>query len=167
MALEEARRKAVEAGARDIPDGVMSVMALLKDEDAVRNTGIASVVVAVKPGDGSAREQAASSQRVLGGQANIAEEYATKRYRSNLINWGMIPFITDPADRAKLKVGSWVYVPGIRDALEKGLESVAARVFDAANAEDITLKMPDLTPEDREIILAGCLMNYYAKQNAQ
>jgi len=167
MALEEARRKAVEAGASDIPDDVMSVMALVKSEGAAANTGIASVVVAVKPGDGSAREQAASSQRVLGGQANIAEEYATKRYRSNLINWGMIPFIADPADRAKLKVGSWIYVPGIRSALEQGLESVAAKVIDGANTEEITLKMPGLTKEDRDIILAGCLMKYYAQQNAQ
>ncbi len=165
LALEEARRHALDAGGSEVPAEVMSVMALVNAENSPENTGIGSVVVAVKPGDGSAREQAASSQKVLGGQANIAEEYATKRYRSNLINWGMIPFIIDPEEREKLSVGDWIFIPGIRHALEDGRDSVHVKVISGAATMDITLKMPALAKEDREIILAGCLMNYYSRQN--
>ncbi|MFA7208396.1 MAG: hypothetical protein WC084_07010, partial [Synergistaceae bacterium] len=142
-----------------------SVLALTKTNDPLKNTGIGSTIFAVKPGDGSAREQAASSQKVLGGQANIAEEYATKRYRSNLINWGMIPFIIAREDREKLSVGDWIFIPGIRSAVMEGHDQIHAVVIHGASRTDITLKMPGLTREDREIILAGCLMNYYSLQN--
>lgn len=120
-------------------------------------TTYGSVVCAVKPGDGSAREQAASCQRVLGGSANIAEEYATKRYRSNLINWGMIPFIADKND---FKVGEFVYIKGIKKGLEKGEEEFTAKVL-GDNERTVKLKTGALTPSEREIILKGCLINFY------
>ncbi|MEG1603310.1 MAG: aconitase family protein, partial [Cloacibacillus sp.] len=138
------------------------------ESEMLGNTMIGSAIFAVKPGDGSAREQAASSQKVLGGQANFAEEYATKRYRSNLINWGMIPFIADKADREKFRVDDWVFIEGIRRAVKYGDESVEALIIGAdGKKETITLKMPGLTQDDRDIILAGCLMNYYANENKE
>ena len=122
-----------------------------------RVTTYGSVVCAVKPGDGSAREQAASCQRVLGGVANIAVEYATKRYRSNLINWGMIPFIAEKND---FKVGEYVYVKGIKRAILSGIESVTVEVM-GERKRKVVLKTGDLTPTEREIIIKGCLINYY------
>ena len=165
QALENNRRQMSDEKSGEIPFDLKSLLALTKTEKAIKNTQIGSVVVAVKPGDGSAREQAASSQKVLGGLANIAEEYATKRYRSNLMNWGMIPFIITPEDRLKLSVGDWLFIPGIRKAVEDGLDNVNATVIRGSSRTEVTLKMPDLTKEDRDIILAGCLMNYYAHQN--
>ena len=123
-------------------------------------TSYGSVVCAVKPGDGSAREQAASCQRVLGGVANIAEEYATKRYRSNLINWGMIPFIVDKND---FKVGEYVYVKGIKQAILSGAEKICAKIL-GDTPRDITLKVGNLTPTEKEIIIKGCLINYYRSE---
>ena len=124
-------------------------------------TGLGSAIFAVKPGDGSAREQAASCQKVLGGQANIALEYATKRYRSNLINWGMVPFTVEAA--ADLAVGDWIHIPGIRPAVREGAEQIAAFVIRDGARIPLTLKMEGLSPEDRGILLAGCLINYYAR----
>jgi aconitate hydratase len=121
------------------------------------------VIFAVKPGDGSAREQAASCQKVLGGQANIALEYATKRYRSNLINWGMLPFTIGKEDMAGLAVGDLTYIPGIRRAIQSGAERIAAFVIHAGKRRPLELIMEGLSQEDRDIILAGCLINYYAK----
>jgi len=122
--------------------------------------GLGSVVCAVKPGDGSAREQAASCQRVLGGAANIANTYATKRYRSNLINWGMLPFTTD-ADIGSFRSGEFIYVPGIRKVLENAGRTVSAyRITDGKLAE-LTLTLPELTDEERTILLRGCLINHY------
>ena len=122
-----------------------------------RKTTYGSVVCAVKPGDGSAREQAASCQRVLGGVANIAEEYATKRYRSNLINWGMIPFTVDKND---FKVGEYVYVKGVKAAIESGAEKINAEVL-GDNSRQVVLKTGALTPSEKEIIIKGCLINFY------
>ena len=116
-----------------------------------------SVVVSNKPGDGSAREQAASCQRVLGGVANICIEYATKRYRSNLINWGMLPFTTKKID---LKVGDYLYIPNIADAVATGEERVVAKVISGGKTHDIALELGTLTAEERKILLAGCLINY-------
>lgn len=123
-----------------------------------------SCVVAVKPGDGSAREQAASCQRVLGGVANIATEYATKRYRSNLINWGMLPFLCEGETFA---VGDYVYVEGIREAVETGADTIAAKHISAGVSKDITLSLGGLTPDEKKIILAGCLINYNKNKAAQ
>jgi aconitate hydratase len=135
-----------------------------KVHQLLRETGVGSVVFAVKPGDGSAREQAASCQKVLGGQANIAVEYATKRYRSNLINWGMLPFTVDPASSGDFKVDEFIYIPGIRQAVESGATEIPAWVIQTQGKTEIKLKLPKLTADERDIILAGCLINYYAKQ---
>lgn len=126
-------------------------------------TGLGSAIFAVKPGDGSAREQAASCQKVLGGQANIALEYATKRYRSNLINWGMAPFTIEETAAAGLAVGDWIYIPGIRRAVRDGAEGIAAFLIRGGVRAPLNLKMEGLSPEDREILLAGCLINHYAR----
>ena len=126
-------------------------------------TGLGSLVMALKPGDGSAREQAASCQRVLGGCANIAGEYATKRYRSNVVNWGMLPFVADGLKELDLQPGDRVYIPGIRALLEGDGESVQATVLRDGGETSVTLSLPGLTREERDIILAGCLINYYAE----
>ncbi|MCQ2509013.1 MAG: hydratase [Lachnospiraceae bacterium] len=124
------------------------------------NIGVGSTIFAVKPGDGSAREQAASCQKVLGGWANIANEYATKRYRSNLINWGMLPFLIEEGD-LPFANGDYLFVPGVRKAVEEKAEVITAYVVkdDAMTAFD--LRLGDLTDDEREIILKGCLINYY------
>ena len=130
---------------------VKPVMAAIKKQFSDvchENTGFGSTIFAVKPGDGSAREQAASCQKVLGGWANIANEYATKRYRSNLINWGMLPFIIDEGD-----------LP----AVEEKAEVIKAYKVDAENgslSDAFELRLGDLTDEERQIILKGCLINY-------
>ena len=125
------------------------------------NLGIGSTIFAVKPGDGSAREQAASCQKVLGGWANIANEYATKRYRSNLINWGMLPFITEEEHTAlSFKNGDYIFVPEVRKAVEEKAAEIKAYVV-GDSLKEITLKLGDMTEAEREIILKGCLINYY------
>ena len=126
---------------------------------------IGSLVYAVKPGDGSAREQAASCQRVIGGLANICREYATKRYRSNLINWGMLPFQMEA--EPDFEVGDYIYVPGIKAALDGDMKAIAAYVVPAeagAAAREISLHIADMTNEEREIVKAGCLINYNRKR---
>ena len=120
-------------------------------------TSYGSVVCSIKPGDGSAREQAASCQRVLGGVANIAKEYATKRYRSNLINWGMLPFLAEKND---FVVGEYVYIENVKSLVESGAKEFKAKVL-GENARNITLKMDALTDAEKQIILKGCLINYY------
>ena len=123
------------------------------------NLGIGSTIFAVKPGDGSAREQAASCQKVLGGWANIANEYATKRYRSNLINWGMLPLLI-PAGDLPFQNGDYIFLPRIRQAVADKAETITAYVVkDGLHKFD--LKLGDLTDDEREIILKGCLINYY------
>ena len=124
------------------------------------NFGIGSTIFAVKPGDGSAREQAASCQKVLGGWANIANEYATKRYRSNLINWGMLPFLIPEGD-LPFANGDYLLVPNVRKAIEDKLTDIEAYVVKDGELKPFTLKMGDLTEDERTIILKGCLINYY------
>ncbi len=128
-----------------------------------KTTGLGSLVMALKPGDGSAREQAASCQRVLGGCANLAQEYATKRYRSNVVNWGMLPFIVDDLANKNIQPGDRLYLPGIRALLEGDGEELTGTLIQNGAETPITLKLPGLTREERDIILAGCLINYYAK----
>jgi len=123
------------------------------------NTGIGSTIFAVKPGDGSAREQAASCQKVLGGWANIANGYATKRYRSNLINWGMLPFLIEEGE-LPFKNGDYLFVPDICKAIEEKQTEIKAYVIGEV-AKEFTLKMGELTDDERTIILKGCLINYY------
>ena len=122
------------------------------------NTGIGSTIYAVKPGDGSAREQAASCQKVLGGWANIAKEYATKRYRSNLINWGMLPFVLK--EEICFDNGDYLFVPNIIEAIKEKKTSIKAYVVNKSMKE-FELKLGELTDDEREIILKGCLINYY------
>ena len=136
----------------------------------ISEIGIGSIIFANKPGDGSAREQAASCQRVLGGAANIAREYATKRYRSNLINWGMIPFIYG-GDDLPFEIGDYIHILGVREAVKNKATSVRAyigrgeRAYEnKAGITEIELRLPELTDDEREIILAGCLINYYRAQ---
>ena len=128
------------------------------------STTVGSCIFANKPGDGSAREQAASCQKVLGGCANICYEYATKRYRSNCINWGIIPFTIDKTAGFSGKVGDWVYVPGVRSAVLGGEETISAKLISEEGVCDITLHCKGLTDEEKQIVTDGCLMNYYAKK---
>lgn len=127
-------------------------------------TNFGSAIFANKPGDGSAREQAASCQRVLGGAANFALEYATKRYRSNVINWGMLPFLMHEQDVALLDVGEYVFVPNVRDVLLGNVDSFKAYVIADGKANEITLAIGDMSQEEKEIIASGCLINFYASQ---
>lgn len=127
------------------------------------NTSFGSCVFANRPGDGSAREQAASCQKVLGGDANICYEYATKRYRSNCINWGIVPYTIDAEVPFEYQAGDYVFVPGIRQAILDGKEEIMAKVITANGVHDIKLHFANLTPAEREILAEGCLMNYYKK----
>ncbi len=123
------------------------------------NFGVGSTIFAVKPGDGSAREQAASCQKVLGGWANIANEYATKRYRSNLINWGMLPFVI-PEGELPFKNLDYLFIPGIKEAIENKSDSIKAYVVKDQGLIEFTMSLGELTDDEREIILKGCLINY-------
>jgi len=129
---------------------------------AIENTSVGSVVFAMKPGDGSAREQAASCQKVLGGFANIAVEYATKRYRSNLINWGMIPFTIPESEDINFEVGDYVFVEGIHDIIKSGQEDMEAQVISSKGNRKIKLQLKNLTKDEKQILLAGCLINFNA-----
>lgn len=120
-------------------------------------TEIGSMIYAVKPGDGSAREQAASCQRVIGGLANICKEYATKRYRSNVMNWGMLPF--QMKEEPEFEVGDYIYVPGIREALDGDMKEIKAYVV-GDSIKEISLYIADMTADEKKIVKAGCLINY-------
>jgi aconitate hydratase len=170
-ALENRRLELlIEGGpADDLLDGLSFFRSNEKPTPAeigrfVKETGLATVICAIRPGDGSAREQAASCQKVLGGQANIAVEYATKRYRSNLINWGMLPFTVEKERMADLAVDDFIDIPHIRQAIFNGEEKIVAFIVRDGNRTPLELKLGVLSPEDRDIILAGCLMNYYAQK---
>jgi len=126
-------------------------------------TGIGSVIVSNKPGDGSAREQAASCQRVLGGIANIAVDYATKRYRSNLINWGLVPFTASSRVVSKIAADNYIYIGSIKKAIRGKADTVKAKLISESSVSDIELKLSELTEQECGILLAGCLMNYYKK----
>ena len=157
-------QKAIEAGedAADAFPEVKDILETVKESYAdvtQDNLGIGSTIFAVKPGDGSAREQAASCQKVLGGWANIANEYATKRYRSNLINWGMLPFTIDKGE-LPFKNKDYIFVPDVRKAVEDKLTKIPAYVVNEGMKE-IILTLGELTDDEREIILKGCLINYY------
>lgn len=136
--------------------------ALAKVGASADNTSFGSCVFANKPGDGSAREQAASCQKVLGGDANICYEYATKRYRSNCINWGIVPFTIAKDTPFDYNTGDFVYIPGIREAILSGKEEIDAKVISKDGVKDIHLFFQNLTADEREILADGCLMNYYA-----
>ena len=158
-------QKAVEAGTcpLEVVEELKPVMETIEaafENVGKGNLGFGSTIFAVKPGDGSAREQAASCQKVLGGWANIANEYATKRYRSNLINWGMIPFIIDEGELPFQNL-DYLFIPGIREAIASGKTEFEAYVVKDGQMKPFTLKMGELTPDEKDIILKGCLINYY------
>ena len=139
-----------------------NVAAALKAVGAgAEDTSFGSCVFARKPGDGSAREQAASCQKVLGGDANICYEYATKRYRSNCINWGIVPFTIDPETAFDYESGDFVFVPGIRKAILAGAEEIDAQVITKDGVKPLHLYFRNLTAAERQILADGCLMNYY------
>ena len=157
-------QKAVMAGrcpAEEKPElkPVMEAVHTVCPDAGKENTGFGSTIFAVKPGDGSAREQAASCQKVLGGWANIANEYATKRYRSNLINWGMLPFLID-AGELPFTCLDYLFIPDIRSAVERAASEITAYVVKGAEMKPFTLRLGEMTQEERQIILKGCLINY-------
>ena len=157
----EKAREAGECIGEAFPE-ICKVMQKIKEvfpETCKKNTGFGSTIFAVKPGDGSAREQAASCQKVLGGWANIANSYATKRYRSNLINWGMMPFLIDEGE-LPFKNGDYLFIPDIREAVEGGTTEIKAYVV-GDSLKEFTLKLGEMTDDERTIILDGCLINYY------
>ena len=143
----------------EFPEMVGEAVQSTEESTKPRALGFGSTIFAVKPGDGSAREQAASCQKVLGGWANIANEYATKRYRSNLINWGMLPFLIQEGE-LPFKNLDYLFVPGIKNAVETKAEVIKAYVVKESGLEEFDLKLGDLTDEERQIILKGCLINY-------
>ena len=155
----------LERRAGNVPANVAE--ALAKVGASAENTSFGSCVFANKPGDGSAREQAASCQKVLGGDANICYEYATKRYRSNCINWGIVPFTISKETPFDYKPGDFVYVEGIREAILAGKEEIDAKVICAEGVKDIHLYFQNLTADERDILSKGCLMNYYAAQRSK
>ncbi len=140
-------------------DKVSEVIRTQFPEMSEKNTGFGSTIFAVKPGDGSAREQAASCQKVLGGWANIATEYATKRYRSNLINWGMLPFLIEQGE-LPFKNLDFIFIPDIKNAVEEKRNEIAAYAVKEDKLVEFTLRLGELTDEERQIILKGCLINY-------
>ena len=160
QALEASRA----AGA--VPPALAEVLKSLNlPESALARMHIGSVIFANKPGDGSAREQAASCQRVLGGCANICYEFATKRYRSNCVNWGMLPFTLAEGTAFDGDAGDFVYVPDVREKLARGDEEFPAVLVHKGEAQPITLYLKNTSAEERELLLTGCLMNHYAAQN--
>ncbi|MBQ4091362.1 MAG: hydratase, partial [Clostridia bacterium] len=160
-AKEAARREG------DTAPELMDILAKVGNAaELARNTQFGSCVFANKPGDGSAREQAASCQKVLGGFGNVCYEFATKRYRSNCINWGIMPFTIAPDSKFDYEPGDCIFVDGIRQALTDGKEEFYAKVVRrSGEVENITLYIKGLTDEEKQILLAGCLMNYYKIKN--
>ena len=156
----ELARRAGEDVTEALPE-LRSILDILKKDYEItnENTGIGSTIFAEKPGDGSAREQAASCQKVLGGWANISREYATKRYRSNLINWGMLPFLVDQED-LPFENGDYIFIPDIAEIIRSGGEEAKAYVVNKGMKE-FTVRTAALTEDERRIISDGCLINYY------
>ena len=164
--------KAVALQEKNRREGILSeklrfVLSKLGNVDTLaKSTQFGSCVFANKPGDGSAREQAASCQKVLGGFANVCYEFATKRYRSNCINWGIMPFTLAPDAKFEYESGDCIFVENIRDTIISGKEEYRAKVVRKNGAlEDITLYVKGLTDEEKQILLCGCLMNYYKEKN--
>ena len=163
----QAAQKAIQAGncpAEAVPElkpVIKTIKKTYPDVDKT-NLGVGSTIFAVKPGDGSAREQAASCQKVLGGWANIANEYATKRYRSNLINWGMLPFLI-PSGNLPFKNGDYLFFPGIRKAVEEKADVIKGYTVEGDSLKEFDVTLGELTDDEREIILKGCLINYNRK----
>ena len=155
----EEERLAGKAFTDDKLNEAIAILQAYDDDFKPELTEIGSAIYAVKPGDGSAREQAASCQRVLGGLANIAKSYATKRYRSNVMNWGMIPFIYED-ENIPFHKGDFLYIKGIKSVIEKGESSVKAVIVNENGTKEIELSLGAMTDEEKDIIVSGCLINY-------
>ena len=167
-ALEKARVAGKDVTAEEPAlAGVFEAIRTIPGQESVSAaaTEIGSMVYAVKPGDGSAREQASSCQRVIGGLANITKECATKRYRSNVMNWGTLPF--QMKGEPDFEVGDYVYVPGVRFALDGDLSNIAAYVIRDGKAEKISLYVDGMTADERKIVKEGCLINYNRDRKAK
>lgn len=161
--LEKAR--AAGKNPVDLEPELEKVYAQIKtiDPDMVpADTEIGSMIYCVKPGDGSAREQAASCQRVIGGLANICREYATKRYRSNVMNWGMLPF--QMKGEPEFEIGDYIYIPNVKVALDGDMQDIKAYVL-GEQVKEISLYIADMTPDEKKIVKAGCLINYNRNRN--
>lgn len=161
--LEKAR--AAGKNPVDLETELEKVYAQIKtiDPDMVpADTEIGSMIYCVKPGDGSAREQAASCQRVIGGLANICREYATKRYRSNVMNWGMLPF--QMKGEPEFEIGDYIYIPNVKVALDGDMQDIKAYVL-GEQVKEISLYIADMTPDEKKIVKAGCLINYNRNRN--
>ena len=171
--LYVARAKEVQKVQQSLPEGIAFDSVLVEfppilekiqqEYPAVssRNIGVGSTIFAVKPGDGSAREQAASCQKVLGGWANIANEYATKRYRSNLINWGMLPLLTkENHEELSFENGDYIFLPDVRQAVVEKADTIKGYVV-KESLQEVHFSLGELTDTEREIIMRGCLINYY------
>ena len=158
------RAKDVQKLTKDTPElaTVFDEISKITPEASKEDVEIGSMIYCVKPGDGSAREQAASCQRVLGGLANICSEYATKRYRSNVMNWGMVPF--QMKDEPEFGVGDYIYVPDVKKALDGDMKDIKAYVI-GDQVKEISLYISDMTPVEKEIVKAGCLINYNRNKN--
>ena len=159
QALETARQ------AGTLPPALQQALEALGVSVAPQDFQVGSVIFANKPGDGSAREQAASCQRVLGGCANICYEFATKRYRSNCVNWGMLPFTLDQEDTFPCQPGDFIYVPNVKAKVLAGDDTFPALALTGGQVVELTFHLNNTTPEERELLLTGCLMNHYAAQN--
>ncbi len=165
------RALAIQAMEQDRRSGILDpdVLSVVKraglKEANLADTHIASAIFCESPGDGSAREQAASCQRVLGGAANIARSYATRRYRSNCVNWGMLPFLIDEGTPFDYEPQDWLFIPNIRQAVAGGADHVQATIITKFGTAPLALHLPDLTAQERKLILAGSLMNWYAANN--
>ena len=160
------RAKDVQKLTNDTPElaTVFDEISKISPEASKEDVEIGSMIYCVKPGDGSAREQAASCQRVLGGLANICSEYATKRYRSNVMNWGMVPF--QMKDEPEFGVGDYIYVPDVKKALDGDMKDIKAYVI-GDQVKEISLYISDMTPVEKEIVKAGCLINYNRNKNTK
>ena len=158
------RAKDVQKLTNDTPElaTVFDEISKITPDASKEDVEIGSMIYCVKPGDGSAREQAASCQRVLGGLANICSEYATKRYRSNVMNWGMVPF--QMKDEPEFGVGDYIYVPDVKKALDGDMKDIKAYVI-GDQVKEISLYISDMTPVEKEIVKAGCLINYNRNKN--
>ncbi len=168
QSLEYERRDFVNGLSNTLSPDLTKLLKMVHDQKSedqlksdLQNISIGSVIFANKPGDGSAREQAASCQRVLGALGNIAKDYATKRYRSNVINWGMLPFTINTDD---FEIEDTIVVKDLRSAVESGVTELNAKLYRNEIVSDITLKLENLSNSERKIILDGCLMNFYANE---
>ncbi len=160
--LEKERLSILAGDSKEASDELKSLLSLTGRplDVALNTTSIGSIIYANKPGDGSAREQAASVQKVLGGWGNLAIDYATKRYRSNLVNWGLLPFTTEDS-KLDIKIGDYLYIEGILDLMKTKEETIKAILIREDQSREIILTLPNLTIKERDVLKAGCLMNFY------